>query len=60
MKTSDDSETGFFSEVDLNLPENLKHEKRNFPFCPEHKFSPQDSFSDYMNEMKTNIYARKS
>ena len=37
INTPDDSDIGYFSEVDLKYPNNIKHKTRNFPFAPENK-----------------------
>ena len=52
LNTSDDSEIGYFVECDLIYTDNIKEKTKYFPFCPMNKFSPQDKFSDYLNQMK--------
>ena len=37
MNTPDDSFTGFFIEIDLKYPDNIKYQTKNFPFAPENK-----------------------
>ena len=37
LNTSDDSEIGYFLEVDLKYPDNIKEKTKYFPFCPENK-----------------------
>ena len=56
LNTEDDSEIGYFFECDLKYPENIKEKTKNFPFAPENKFSPQDKFTNYMNEIKPDSY----
>ena len=34
LNTPDDSDIGFFVEVDLKYPDNNKEKTKNFPFCP--------------------------
>ena len=58
LNTSDDSEVGYFVEVDLKHPEGIREKTKNFPFCPENKFSPQDKFSEYMKKMKQDSHAK--
>ena len=58
LNTPNDSEIGYFIECDLKYPDN-KEKTKNFPICHENKNSPQDKFSDYMNEMKPNKYTHK-
>ena len=36
-KTPDDSDVGYFVEVDLRYPDNKKEKTKKFPFCPENK-----------------------
>ena len=56
LNTSDDSEIGYFVECDLIYTDNIKEKTKYFPFCPMNKFSPQDKFSDFMNQMKPDTY----
>ena len=57
--TPDDSDVGYFIECDFSFRDNIREKIKNFPVCPENKISPQDNFSDYMNEMKPTNYTRK-
>ena len=34
LNTPDDSEIGYFLEVDLKYPDNIKQKTKFFPFCP--------------------------
>ena len=56
LNTSDDSDYGYFIEVDLKYPDEIKEKTKYFPFAPENKFAPQDKFTDYMNNMKGDSY----
>ena len=56
LNTPDDSKIGYFVECDLIYPDNIKQKTKNFPFCPENKFSLQDKFTNYMNETKPDNY----
>ena len=41
--TSDDSDIGYFVEVDLRYPEIINEKTKKFPFCPENKkINPED------------------
>ena len=51
LNTPDDSDVGFFLEVDLRHPDNTKKTK-NIPFCPENKIINKDKYNDYMKKMK--------
>ena len=37
LNTPDDSDIGYFIEVDLTYPDNIKEKTKNFPFAPEKK-----------------------
>ena len=37
LNTRDDSDIGYFVEVDLKYPDNIKQKTKNFPFAPENK-----------------------
>ena len=41
LNTPDDSDFGYFVEVDLRYPD-IKKKTKNFPFCPENKVLPKD------------------
>ena len=47
LKTSDDSEVGYFVEFGLKYPDGIRVKTKNFPFCAENKFSIQDKFTEY-------------
>ena len=47
LNTPDDNEIGYFSEVDLNHPDNIKEKTKSFPFCPENKKINPDKFNNY-------------
>ena len=56
LNTLDDSKIGYFIEVDLTYPSNIKEKTKNFPFAPVNKKNSSDKFSDYMKEFKPDIY----
>ena len=37
LNTPDDSDIGYFVEVDLTYPDNIKEKTKFFPFAPENK-----------------------
>ena len=37
LKKPDDSDVGYFNEVDLKYPDNIKLKTKSFPFAPEKK-----------------------
>ena len=56
LNTPDDSDIGYFIEVDLTYPDNIKEKTKNFPFAPENKKINPDTFNDYMKEIKPDNY----
>ena len=56
INTPDDSDIGYFVEVDLKYPDNIKVKTKNFPFVPENKKINPDNFNDYMKEIKPDVY----
>ena len=56
LSNSDDSEIGYFVEVDLRYPNNIKEKIKSFPFAPENKKFNSDDFSDYMKTIKPDTY----
>ena len=60
LNTPDDSDIGYFIEVDLKYPDNIKQKTKNFPFAPENKKINPDNFNDYMNEIKPDTYIQSS
>ena len=56
LNTPDDSDIGYFIEVDLIYPDNIKDKTKNFPFAPMNKKINPDKFSDYMKEIKPDAY----
>ena len=60
LNTPDDSDFGYFIEIDLKYPDNIKQKTKNFPFAPMNKKINPDSFSDYMKEIKPDNYIQSS
>ena len=56
LNTLDDSDIGYFIEVDLTYPNNIKEKTKNFPFAPMNKKINPDDFCDYMKEIKPDTY----
>ena len=56
LNTPDDSEIGYFLEVDLKYPDNIKQKTMYFPFCPENKKINPKKFNKYMNKIKPESY----
>ena len=60
LNTPDDSDVGYFIEVDLKYPDNIKEKTKNFPFAPMNKKTNLDKFNDYMKEIKPDNYIQTS
>ena len=37
LNTPDDADIGYFLEIDLKYPDDMKQKTKYFPFCPENK-----------------------
>ena len=60
LNTHDDSDIGYFIELDLTYPNNIKGKTKNFPFAPMNKKIDPDNFNDYMKEIKPDTYIQPS
>ena len=58
LNTPHDNEIGYFIEVDLKYPDNIKEKTKNFPFCPENKKTDPDKYNEYMNKIKPKNYTK--
>ena len=58
LNTPDDSDIGYFLEVDLKYPDNIKEKTKNFPFCPENKKIDPDKYTDYTKKIKPKNYKK--
>ena len=56
LNTPDENEIGYFLEVDLKYPGNIKEKTKNFPFCPENKKIIPDKYNNYMKKVKPKKY----
>ena len=52
LNTPDDAETGYFLEVDLKYPNEIKQKTKNFPFAPQNKTSPIQYISEQLKNGK--------
>ena len=52
LNTPDDSDIGYYIEVDLKYPDKMKEETKQFPFAPVNKNCNPNDFNDYMKEIK--------
>ena len=58
LYTTDDSDIGYFVEVDLKYPDNIREKTKNFPFAPVNQKSNPDDFSDYMKDIIPDTYTQ--
>ena len=58
LNTPDDSDIGYFVEVDLKYPDNIKEKTKNYPFAPVNEKVNPDNFSDYMKSIKPKTYTQ--
>ena len=58
FNTPDDNEIGYFLEVDLKYPDNIKEKTKNLPFCPVNKKIDPDKHNDYMKKIKPENYTK--
>ena len=54
--TPEDSDIGYFVQVDLRYLDNKKEKTKNFLFCPENKIIEQDKYNECMKEIKPKKY----
>ena len=50
LNAPDDSDIGYFIEVDLKYPNNLKEKIKKFPFAPVNKICSQNKYIAYMTK----------
>ena len=60
INTPDDSDIGYFIEVDLTYPDSIKQKTANFPFAPMNKKINPNDCKDYMKEIKPDTYIQSS
>ena len=58
INTSDDSDIGYFIEVDLNYSDIIKEKTKQFPFAPVNKKINPEDFSDYLRTIKPDTYTQ--
>ena len=59
LNTPDDSDIGYFVEIDIKDSDNIKDKTRNFFFCPENQIGRQDKNSNHIRDIKPYIYTQK-
>ena len=58
LNTTDDSDTGYFIEVDLKTPDDIKEKTKNIPFCPEQRVIPEDKYNGYLKKTKPKSFTK--
>ena len=58
LNTQDDGDIGYYVEVDIRYPDNIKEKTKNFPYCPENKIRDKDKYNEYMKEIKPKNYIK--
>ena len=58
LSTPDDSDIGYFIEVDLTYPDRIEQKTKIFPFAPVNEKTNPDNCSDYMKKIKPNTYTQ--
>ena len=58
LTTLDDSDIGYFAEVDLTYPDNKKEKTKNFSFASANEKIDSDDFSDSMKTIKPDTYTQ--
>ena len=56
LNSPNDSDIGYFNEVNLKYPDNKKHRTKLFQLAPVNNTINPDDFSDYMKEIKLSTY----
>ena len=51
LNTADGNDIGYFPEVDLEYPHNIRQKTKYFPFAPEKKTISKDDFGPYMKSI---------
>ena len=58
LNTSNDNKIGYFLEVDLKYPDNIKQKTKYFPFCPGNKKINPNKYNEYMKSIKPENYTK--
>ena len=56
LNTPDENVIGYFLEVDLEYPYNIRQKTKHFPFVPENKTVSKNDFDPYMKSIMPKIY----
>ena len=58
LSIPDDNPIGYYYEVDLKYPDDIKFKSKNMPYCPEQIVAPDDWLSPYQKKLKPKISAK--
>ena len=58
LNTPDDNEIGYFFEVDLKYPDDIKQKTKYFPFCPQNKKINPNKYNEHMKSIKPENYTK--
>ena len=56
LNTLDDSDIGYFAEVDIKRPVEIEEKTKPFPFCSEKKNFPPYNFSEYTKKFRAKTF----
>ena len=56
----DDSDIGYFVEIDILYHDNVKETTKNFPFCPENTISRLEKLAPNKNQNKAKTYTQSN
>ena len=57
LNSPNDSDIGYFNEVDIKYPDNKKEKTKSFPFAPVNKKINPDNFGNYI-KIKPDTYTQ--
>ena len=58
LNTPDDSDLGYFIEVDLKYSDYMKEKTKHFPFAPVNEKNNPEDFSDCMKTIKPDTHTQ--
>ena len=58
LNTPDDSDIGYFTEVDLKYSDNIKEKIKHFPFAPVNNEINSEDFTDYIKTIKPDTHSQ--
>ena len=56
MNTTDDSDVGYSTEIDLKYLDKRQEKTGKFLLCHGYKHSPEDKFTEYMKKTKSKTF----